>query len=133
MFLADGAFWQVGLMSEEGAWMPSVPDSAASSLPAQRRWGQRIPVPVQPCLAVGTIPINNNKKKAASVDFDVRLGQGSNLNLEQHLRGWGRLSITWYPWMAFLERTWKLSRSCRATSGADFCNVIVAGSVLGPA
>lgn len=79
--------------------------------PAQRRWEQRIPVPIQPCLAVGTISINNNnKKRAASMDFDVRLGQGSDLNLE-HLKGWGRLSIAWYPWMAFLERTWKPSRS----------------------
>lgn len=67
------------------------------------------------------------------MEFDVRLGQGTDLNLEQHLKGWGRLSIAWYPWMAFLERTWEPSRSYRAASGADFCSVIVAGSVLGPA
>lgn len=62
-------------------------------------------------LGCGYISINNNKKRAASVGFDVRLGQGSDVNLE-HLKGWGRLSIAWYPWMAFLERTWKPSRSC---------------------
>lgn len=113
MLLANVIFWQVGLMSEKGVWMHNaeVPDSAASSLPTQRRWERRIPVPIQPCLAVGTISINNNKKRAASVDFDVRLGQGNDLNLE-HLKGWGRLSMAWYPWMAFLERTWKPSRSC---------------------
>lgn len=27
------------------------------------------------------------------MEFDVRLGQGTDLNLEQHLKGWGRLSI----------------------------------------
>lgn len=68
MFLANGTFWQVGLMSEEGAQMHNaeVPDSAASSLPTQRRWGRRIPVPIQPCLALGTTSINNNNKKKSS-------------------------------------------------------------------
>lgn len=33
MFLANGTFWRVGLMSEEGVWIHSaeVPDSAAFS------------------------------------------------------------------------------------------------------
>lgn len=64
MFLANGTFWQVGLMSEEGLWMHNaeIPGSAASSLPTQRRWGWRTPVPIQPCLAVSTISISNNKK-----------------------------------------------------------------------
>ena len=67
MFLADGSFWQVGLVSEEGARMDNAEasNSAASPVPAQRRRGQRIPVPIQPCWAVGTISINTNERQPA--------------------------------------------------------------------
>lgn len=64
MFLAGGSFWQVGLVSEEGARMDNTgaSNSAASCLPAQRRQGRRIPVSIQHCRAVGTIAINTNEK-----------------------------------------------------------------------
>lgn len=69
MFLADGSFWQVGLVSEEGARMDNAgaSNSAASSLPAQRRRGRRIPVPIQHSGAVGTISANTNERQPARI------------------------------------------------------------------
>lgn len=57
MFLVDGSLWQVGLASEEGARMDDAEasDLSAFPLPAQRRRERRLPVPIQPCWAVGTI------------------------------------------------------------------------------
>lgn len=107
MFLADGSFWQVGVVSEEGAQMDNAEayNSAASPLPAQRRQGRRIPVPIQPRWAVGTIYFHKYKRKAASMDLNLGMGQGNDPDSVQHLKGWGRLSIVWYPWMPFLEST----------------------------
>lgn len=81
MFLANGTLWQVGLLSGEAVWMHNaeVPDPAPSPLPVQRRWGQRIPVPIQPCLAVGNnnkISINNSKKRSSQCGFWYKAGAG---------------------------------------------------------
>ena len=65
MFLADGSFWQAGLMSEEGARTSS--NSAASSPSAEKGRGRRIPVTIQPRRAAGTFSINTNERQPARI------------------------------------------------------------------
>lgn len=106
MFLADGSFWQVGVVSEKGARMDNAEASnlAASSLPAQRRRGTENSCP-HPALPRCGYHFHKPKQKAASMDFNLGMGQESDPNLEQHLKGRGRLFIAWYPRMPFLEST----------------------------
>lgn len=110
MFLADGSFWQVGLVSEEGARMDNAEasNSAASPLPAQRKRGRSIPVPIPP-LGCG-YHFHKYKRKAASRDLNLGMGQRSDPDLE-HRKGWADCPSPGIPGYLF----WKV-RESQATS-----------------